>query len=126
MQIKKKTVKNFKFVDLLKDLKFFNIFVLIGFFSILLELITFNFFEFFNINLKLADLFALIVGIFFAFYFNIRVNFAVPKIYLRRSLVYFFIISLFSFSIQKVLKNYIIILEIKDLKIFFLIIFIQF
>ena len=40
---------------------------------------------------------------------NIRFNFAVPKIYLRRSLVYFFIISLFSFSIQKVLKNYIII-----------------
>ena len=67
MQIKKKNAENFLFVDLLKDLKFFNIFVIIGFFSILLELITFNFLEFFNINPKLADLFALVVGVFFAF-----------------------------------------------------------
>ncbi len=108
MQIKKKTVKNFKFNDLLKNLKFFNIFVLIGFFSILLELITFNFLEFFNINLKLADLFALIVGIFFAFYFNFFYNFQIHKSKIIKAFTFFFVISFFSWTFQKGFSHYFI------------------
>ncbi len=47
----------------------------------------------------------MIIGIAFAFYFNIKFNFSVPKIYLRRSLIYFFIISLISLLIQKISKK---------------------
>ena len=98
-----------KFYFFLYQKKFLIIYILIGFLSILLELITRKILINFNAYETIYTYLPLILGIFFAFYFNIRFNFAVPKIYLRRSLVYFFIISLFSFSIQKVLKNYIII-----------------
>ena len=47
-------------------------------------------------------------GVIFAFYFNITFNFNVPKIYLKRSLMYFLIISFVDyvvhFSISQVLK----------------------
>ena len=108
MQIKKKNAKIFLFVDLLKDLKFFNIFVIIGFFSILLELITFNFLEYFDINPKLADLFALIVGIFFAFYFNFFYNFQIHKSKIIKAFTFFFLISFFSWSFQKGFSHYFI------------------
>ena len=108
MQIKKKNSKIFLFVDLLKDLKFFNIFVIIGFFSILLELITFNFLEYFDINPKLADLFALIVGIFFAFYFNFFYNFQIHKSKIIKAFTFFFLISFFSWSFQKGFSHYFI------------------
>ena len=41
----------------------------------------------------------------FAFYFNIKLNFNVPKIYLKKSLFYFFVISTFSYLFQYYLKN---------------------
>jgi pentose-5-phosphate-3-epimerase len=44
-------------------------------------------------------------GIIFAFYFNIKFNFNVPKLYLKRSLVYFFIISLGSYIFQYFIKS---------------------
>ena len=55
---------------LLKKFKFFYVFVLIGFSSIIVELSVYNFFNFLEINKNLSDLLGLLIGIFFAFYFN--------------------------------------------------------
>tara|TARA_Y100000294_G_scaffold86755_1_gene81165 strand:- start:4563 stop:5630 length:1068 start_codon:yes stop_codon:yes gene_type:complete len=49
--------------------------------------------------------FSVLFGIFFAFYFNIKFNFNVPKLYLKRSLVYFFIISFGSYIFQYYIKS---------------------
>ena len=47
----------------------------------------------------------LILGILYAFYLNIKINFFIQKIFLKKSLIYFIIISLASFLIQKLLQN---------------------
>ena len=81
---------------LLKRFKFFCFFVLIGFSSIILELFAYNFFNFFEINKYLSDLLALLIGIFFAFYLNFFYNFQIHKSKFKRALIFFFIISCFS------------------------------
>ena len=105
MQIKK-TDNKLIFLNAFKNFKFFNIFVLIGFFSILLELVTFNFLDFFNINPNLADFFSLLVGIFFAFYFNFFYNFEIHRSKIIKAFTFFFIISFFSWSFQKTFSHY--------------------
>jgi len=85
--------------------KFLIIYIVIGILSIFCELLLRNFLIVFNLNSLIYNYIPLLIGIAFAFYFNIRFNFSVPKIYLKRSLTYFFIISLSSFFIQKILKN---------------------
>ncbi len=49
--------------------------------------------------------FSVLFGIIFAFYFNIKFNFNVPKLYLKRSLIYFIIISLSSYIFQYFIKS---------------------
>ena len=98
--------------EILKKINFFLykkkhlfIYIVIGFLSLLFEL--------FIRNLILKNLttnevylhFSVIFGIIFAFYFNIKFNFNVPKIYLRRSLFYFFLISICSYIFQYFIKN---------------------
>ena len=46
-------------------------------------------------------------GVIFAFYFNIKFNFNVPKIYLKRSLMYFLIISFGAYVVQFSFKRYV-------------------
>ena len=50
---------------------------------------------------------SLIGGIAFAFYSNIKFNFHVPKIYLKRSLVYYTLISMIAYVVQLSVKKYI-------------------
>jgi|TARA_Y100000294_G_scaffold177044_1_gene201208 putative flippase GtrA len=95
-------------INLIKKFKFFNIFVIIGFFSILLELITYNFLYFLKVHPNFADFFALLVGICFAFYFNFFYNFEVHKSKIIKAFIFFFIISFFSWSFQKIYSHYFI------------------
>ena len=98
-----------KFYFFLYQKKFLIIYIIIGFFSILFELFLRNIFIKFNLNQLIYNYLPIVFGILLAFYFNIRFNFSVPKIYLKRSLLYFFIISIMSFIIQKTVKNLFII-----------------
>jgi len=91
---------------LLKKFKFFYVFVLIGFSSIIVELSVYNFFNFLEINKNLSDLLGLLIGIFFAFYFNFFYNFAIHKSKFKRALIFFFIISCFSWIFQKIISYY--------------------
>tara|TARA_B100000787_G_scaffold107509_1_gene79791 strand:+ start:506 stop:1555 length:1050 start_codon:yes stop_codon:yes gene_type:complete len=102
-----KALNNIKY--LLKKFKFFYFFVLIGFCSIILELLTYNFFNFLGINKNLSDLLALLVGIFFAFYLNFFYNFKIHKSKFKRALILFFIISCFSWVFQKIISYYFIV-----------------
>ncbi len=105
MRTKKK--ENFiNTLNIINKFRFFNIFVLIGFLSILLELITYNFLNLLNFNKDLADFFALLVGIIFAFYFNFFYNFEIHRSKIIRAFIFFFIISFFSWFFQKVFGNH--------------------
>ena len=94
---------------LIKKFKFFYFFVLIGFSSIILELFAYNFFNFLEINKNLSDLFALLIGIFFAFYLNFFYNFEIHKSKFKRALILFFIISCFSWIFQKFISYYFVV-----------------
>ena len=85
--------------------KFLILYILIGFTSILLELGIKNMFNYLNFNTFFYNFLALLIGIIYAFYLNIRFNFSVPKIYLKRSLIYFTLISILSFLVQKNFQN---------------------
>ena len=70
---------------LFKKFKFFNIFILIGFSSIILELIFYNYFYFLEINKNLSGVSALLIGVVFAFYLNFFYNFKIHKSKIRRA-----------------------------------------
>ena len=85
--------------------KFLIFYTLIGITSIIIELslrsilIKLNYYDF------IYNYIPLIIGIFFAFIMNVKINFFVPKVFLKKSLIYFVIISLLSFIVQKILQN---------------------
>ena len=89
--------------------KYLNIFIIIGFLSIILELITFNFFKFLNFNQAISNYIGLFVGITFAFYLNFFYNFEVHKSKIKKAFLLFFVISIFSWTFQKILSQYFII-----------------
>jgi len=85
--------------------KFLIFYTLIGITSIIIELslrsilIKLDYYDF------IYNYIPLIIGIFFAFIMNVKINFFVPKVFLKKSLIYFVIISLLSFIVQKILQN---------------------
>ena len=98
--------------DFLKKINFFFykkkhliIYTIIGFFSLIVELF---FRKLIAKHISTNEIFlhsSLLFGILFAFYFNLKLNFNVPKIYLKKSLFYFFVISTFSYLFQFFLKK---------------------
>jgi len=97
-------MKAFNNINLLfKKFKSFNIFILIGFSSIILELIFFNLFNFLAINKNLSDFSSLWIGIVFAFYLNFFYNFEIHKSKIRKAFSFFLIISFFSWIFQKLI-----------------------
>ncbi len=98
--------------DFIKNINFFFykkkhliIYTIIGFLSLVLELYIRKLLNnYITSNPYLLHI-SLIFGILFAFYFNIKFNFNVPKIYLKKSLVYFFLISTCSYLFQYFIKN---------------------
>ena len=85
--------------------KFLFLYTLIGFTSILLELFLRSILIELDLNKFVYNFIPLFLGIFYAFYLNIKINFFVPKVFLKKSLIYFIIISLISFIVQKFLQN---------------------
>ena len=85
--------------------RFFFGYVIIGFFSLVVEFLIFNFFNNFQNHLILNSLLSVLTGILFSFWFNVRYNFKVSKTKRNRSLYYFLIISFSSYLIQVFLIN---------------------
>jgi pentose-5-phosphate-3-epimerase/putative flippase GtrA len=94
-----------KFNFLVFKYKFLIFYVIFGFFSLLMELIFTKFFIFYKINLLISTVLAFIIGIFLAFYLNVRYNFHITKAKRKRALIYFFMISTISFSLQLILRK---------------------
>jgi pentose-5-phosphate-3-epimerase len=98
--------------DFLKKINFFLyqkkhliIYAIIGFLSLIFEL-SVRKLIYIHVSTNLFFLhISIIFGVIFAFYFNIKLNFNVPKIYLRRSLFYFFLISTCSYLFQYFIGN---------------------
>lgn len=80
--------------------RFFYGYVVIGVFSLLIELILFNTLNGFFKNQLLNSFISVVLGIFISFWFNVKYNFKVSKIKRNRALLYFLIISLTSYLIQ--------------------------
>tara|TARA_E500000178_G_scaffold355842_1_gene430094 strand:+ start:2510 stop:3565 length:1056 start_codon:yes stop_codon:yes gene_type:complete len=74
------------------------IYTIIGFLSLIFEILIRRFLSIYFNDFFLH--FSVIFGVAFAFYFNIKLNFSVPKIYLKKSLIYFFLISISSYLFQ--------------------------
>ena len=85
---------------LLYKYRFFFGYVVIGVFSLLIELILLNTLNGFFKNQLLNSFLSVIIGIFISFWCNVRYNFKISKSKRNRSLIYFLIISLFSYLIQ--------------------------
>ena len=83
------------------------LYIIIGILSIYFELLIRNFLVSFNISIIIASILSLLFGITFAFILNFFINFNVPNYLFYRSLIYFFIIFIFSYLFQITLKNYI-------------------
>ena len=98
--------------NFLKDINFFIykkkhliIYIFIGICSLLFELWIRRIFTIAFSEKSFLLHFSILFGIIFAFYFNIKLNFNVPKLYLKRSLVYFLIISFSSYIFQLFIKS---------------------
>ena len=88
------------------------IYIIIGFLSLIFELIVRRFI-FLYISTDPNVLFlSVFFGIIFAFYFNIKFNFNVPNIYLKRSLFYFTFISLISYLSQYLINKKLVVIDL--------------
>ena len=86
-------------------LRFLGLYIIIGFFSILLEFLIRDNLIKINISQDVSTVFGIICGIFFAFFCNVKFNFKIPKARRNRALAYFFIISAFSAILQLLFKK---------------------
>ena len=85
--------------------RFFFGYILIGFLSLLIEVLILNFINNFLNNQILSSFLSVLSGILFSFWINVRYNFKVSKSKRNRSLYLFLIISLSSYLIQVLLIN---------------------
>jgi putative flippase GtrA len=84
---------------------FFLRYCIIGFISILIELVIRKLLLSINSPLIISSILPLIIGISFAFTANISFNFKIPRYYYKKSFIYFSIISTSSFVIQYLLSK---------------------
>ena len=94
---------------LFKKYKFFYIFLVIGFISIVVELFIFNLLNFIKLDVNFSSIFSLIIGILFAFYLNFFFNFEIHKSKIKKAFLFFLSICFFSWSFQKIISNYFVI-----------------
>ena len=80
--------------------KLFLKYCIIGILSIFVELLVRKILLNINFNKYIILFVPLLVGIFFAFIFNIKFNFNIPRYYYKYSFIYFTLISFSSFSLQ--------------------------
>lgn len=81
------------------------LYAIFGLASILFELFTRYLFLYFSEINFVNTFFPLMLGIFLAFFLNIKFNFYLKKSAIKKALIFFSCISLFSFSIQKLIAN---------------------
>ena len=82
------------------------IYTIIGFFSIICELLLRKFLINISINIVPSTILSIIVGILIAFFLNIKLNFFIKKNLLIKALIYYFLISIFSISLQFFINNF--------------------
>jgi len=92
------------FYNLFYFYRFFFTYVLIGFFSILFEIFIFNVLNQFLEKSLISNLISLIFGIFFAFVLNFFYNFKIHRSRIKVALLYFIVISLFSWGAQRIIS----------------------
>ncbi len=80
--------------------KLFFKYCIIGILSIFVELLVRKILLNINFNKYIILFVPLLIGIFFAFIFNIKFNFNIPRYYYKYSFIYFTLISFSSFSLQ--------------------------
>lgn len=80
--------------------KLFLKYCIIGILSIFVELLVRKILLNINFNKYIILFVPLLIGIFFAFIFNIKFNFNIPRYYYKYSFIYFTLISFSSFSLQ--------------------------
>ena len=82
-------------------LRFLIFYTLIGFFSLIIEyIIRVNVTRMFDTNYLFTNILSISSSIFVAYILNIKFNFKVPKDRIKISIIYFTLISFFSFLIQ--------------------------
>jgi len=80
--------------------RFLFLYIIFGFFSLVIELIISKFLLFYNIPFLSASIFAFLIGLLAAFFLNIRFNFHITPAKRKKALFYFSLISIISFCIQ--------------------------
>ncbi|MFZ4396317.1 MAG: GtrA family protein [Kiritimatiellia bacterium] len=85
--------------------RFLALYVLIGFLSIILEILCFRAMEHSGVPVPLAIFPGLACGILFAFWANVRFNFKIPAAKRNRALLYFVLISAGSAAVNYLLKS---------------------
>jgi len=85
--------------------RFLFLYIIFGFFSLVIELIISKFLLFYNIPFLQATIFAFLIGLLAAFFLNVRFNFHITQAKRKKALFYFSLISTLSFSIQTLLRS---------------------
>ena len=85
--------------------RFLFFYILIGLFSIVLEILIFRGMERVGVHQPLSNFGGLVYGILFAYWFNVRFNFKVPTSKRNRAFIFFISISLVSVSINFIFKS---------------------
>ena len=81
------------------------LYTIFGFFSLLVELIISKFLFFYNMNFWAAIICSFLIGLFVAFFLNVRFNFHITPAKRKIALIYFTVISSLSFCIQFLLRS---------------------
>ncbi len=100
-------VKNF-----LQSYRYFFIFIIIGFSSLIIEFFFFNLLKNIGLNKDGSSFLGLISGIIFAFYLNFFFNFEIHKSKITKAFIFFIVICFFSWSFQRFLGIYFVLEEI--------------
>ena len=94
-----------RFRKLLYRIRFLGLYIIFGLLSILLEFFIRSYLINMNFNPNFSTVFAIWVGVLFAYFSNVKFNFKIPKARRNRALSYFIIISFFSAILQLSLKK---------------------
>ena len=87
--------------------RFLVLYILFGFFSLVIELIVYKFLLSFNFQYFPTIFLSFLIGLLAAFFLNIRFNFHITLAKRKKALFYFSLISAFSFCVQLLLRSFI-------------------
>lgn len=88
--------------------RFLILYIVFGFISLSVELLVIRALAILNLPYYVSAVVGFVVGLFLAFLLNIRFNFKISKVKIKRALFYFSLISLLSFCIQLFFRIFLI------------------